>query len=317
MPFFEPANKNSGCVSLQVQKRLKKRIKNKYCLRKRAYLFAPSGSITVEATITLSVFMMFMLFIQSFMMVINSYMQMQVCINNIVIETAKNKYYLQMADDVAEKSKTWTDIKEKVEKKISESVYLSEDLTGKLESEAEILYLSQRFASEIKNEVLKAQLCDIKSLRLNSSSIENNIVDMVVEYKMKIPYINKYLSIAQRGRVREWTGEDIAKSGAEVYITKNGNVYHKTRDCSHLIVRIHKAFYSQIDELRNDKGEKYTRCLLCVKKKLHETTRVFIAEDGEKYHVDLKCSGIKRNLIAVDISQVGDRKLCSRCEQGD
>ena len=104
MPFFEPANKNSGCVSLQVQKHIKKIIKNKYCLRKRAYLFA-SGSITIEATIALSVFMMFMLFMQGFMIVINSYMQMQISVNNVATEVANNKYYLQVADKIAEKNK--------------------------------------------------------------------------------------------------------------------------------------------------------------------------------------------------------------------
>lgn len=317
MPFFKPANINSGCVSLQVQKRLKKQIKNKYHIRKRAHLFASSGSITIEATIALSVFMMFMLFIQSFMMVINSYMSVQICINNIAMDTAKNKYYMQMADAVAEKSKIWSEIKNETEKKLKDNVYIPRELTSKLEDGAEILYLSQRLRSKMGDEALGEQLCDIDNLTLAKSSIENNIVDMVVEYKMKIPYINKYLSLVQRGRVREWTGEDITESKVEVYITKTGDVYHKTRDCSYLIVKISKAYYSQIDELRNSSGGKYTKCLLCVKDKPQKNIGIFITEDGDKYHIDLKCSGIKRNLIAVDISQVGNRKLCSRCGQGE
>lgn len=316
MPFFEPANKNSGCVSLQVQKHIKKIIKNKYCLRKRAYLFA-SGSITIEVTIALSVFMMFMLFMQSFMIVINSYMQMQISVNNVATEVANNKYYLQVADKIAEKNKVWTDIKKEVESKLNNIEYIDKDLGEELKNTTDILYLYQRLMGEMGERILTDQICDIKNLRLGSSSIENNIVDMVVEYSIKIPFINKYLSIAQRSRVRDWTGEDISINKKEVYITEHGTVYHESRECSHLIVKISKANYSQVDELRNSNNGKYTKCLLCVKEKLQDTTRIFITEDGEKYHVDLKCSGIKRNLIAVDISQVGDRELCSRCKQGE
>lgn len=317
MPFFEPAKKLTGCVSLQVQKHFKNTIKNKYCLRKRAYLFASSGSITIEATIALSVFMMFMLFIQSFMLVVHSYMSMQVSINNIATETAKNQYYLQMTDEVAQKSKTWSDIKKEIEDKVKKNAYILPEMTKKLQDGAEVLYLSQRLMKEIGSRTLGEQLCDVKKLTLGNSSIENGIVDMVVEYEIKIPYINKYMSIAQRGRVHEWTGEDISKSIKEVYITKNGDVYHKSKDCSYLIVRIRKAYYSQIDELRNDNGGKYKKCQLCVNKKLNKSTGIFIAEDGEKFHVDLKCSGIKRNVMAVDISQIGNRRQCSRCGQGE
>lgn len=317
MPFFKPANKNTGCVSLQVQKRLKKQVKNKYHSRKRAYLFASEGGITIEATIALSTFMLFVLFIESFMMVINSNMAIQCNINNIALETAKYQFYLQLVETTIEKSETLTDIKKELETKVKDNIDIPENLSNSIEKGVETAYLSQRLISKTGLDAFQDNLCRIGNLKLSESSISDEIIDMVVEYKMKIPYVNRQIHIAQRGRVRAWTGEDISQKQIEVYITKTGQVYHKTRDCSSLIVKISKAYYSQIPKLRNSNGGKYSKCALCVKEKLTNTSEIFITEDGNKYHKDLKCSGIKRNVIAIDISQVENKNPCSKCGQGE
>lgn len=317
MPFFVPANKKIGCVSLQVQKHLKKQVKNKYCSRKRAYLFACEGGITVEATIALSAFMILILFIESFMMVINFSISMQSSINNIAVETAKKKFYLHLADTYIAKNKTLTDLKKELKAKVQNNFEDSKELTELMEEGIKISYLSQRLISEISEEAFHNKLCRISNLKLGKSSVNNEMIDMVVEYKIKIPYINKQFQMVQRGKARAWTGENISQNQREVYITKEGKVYHKTRNCSYLIVKISKAYYSEIGELRNSNGEKYSRCLLCIREKLSDISKIFITEDGNRYHRDLKCSGIKRNVMAVDISWVGNRNPCSKCGQGE
>ena len=40
---------------------------------------------------------------------------------------------------------------------------------------------------------------------------------------------------------------------------------------------------------------------------------VFITDQGNRFHYDLNCSGIKRTIYMIRLSEVGNRKQCSRC----
>ena len=69
----------------------------------------------------------------------------------------------------------------------------------------------------------------------------------------------------------------------------------------------------KVGEARNEQGEKYTPCEFCGNKKISDTTTVFITADGNRYHTNLQCSGITRNIIEIDIKEVDNRKPCSSC----
>lgn len=316
MPFFKPANIKTGCVSLQVQKQFKKYSLHNFIFRKRAYLFISKGSVTLEATIAITIFMMLMLFVESFLMMLNSAMTIQINVNNIALEASKNEFYVQLAKKALGKNESLADIKQELSNKIQTEVDMSEEFVDVMEKGAGVTYLYSKLMSSLNSGVFKNKICKISRLNLGKSSIGNEMVDMVVEYKINIPYINNQFDIAQRGMVRCWTGQDISQEQNIVYITKHGKVYHKSRDCSYLAVKISKAAYSQIDELRNCYGEKYYKCQICAEDNLQSNVSIFVTEDGNRYHTDLKCSGIKRNVISVDITQVGNRTLCSKCGQG-
>ena len=97
---------------------------------------------------------------------------------------------------------------------------------------------------------------------------------------------------------------------------KYGNVYHSTKECSHLILYITGTEYGKVGEARNEQGEKYTPCEFCGNKKISDATTVFITADGNRYHTNLQCSGITRNIIEIDIKEVDNRKPCSSCNGG-
>ena len=66
MPFSDPEKNNiKRCVSLQVTRRLEKRTLRNNKNRKRVLLFTSKGSVTVEATITISIFMLVIISISS------------------------------------------------------------------------------------------------------------------------------------------------------------------------------------------------------------------------------------------------------------
>lgn len=118
-------------------------------------------------------------------------------------------------------------------------------------------------------------------------------------------------------RVRKWTGYDV--TGADpleeveewVYITPHGERYHRSRDCRHLRVKIYSASTEKIVDYRNDSGEKYRRCESCGDDGL--TGICFYTEYGNRYHATLQCSGLKRSVQTVRISEVGRRHVCAYC----
>lgn len=145
---------------------------------------------------------------------------------------------------------------------------------------------------------------------------ESGEIDVVSGFVYVIPWIHKTIQITQRCLVKDWTGCDITKSQEIVYITKNGKVYHITKECSHLSLSIRKIYYKQLSTERNCYGEKYGRCAICVKTKLVTESDIFVTEDGNKYHNSLMCSGLLRNIITVEKSKVQDKAPCSRCSRG-
>lgn len=283
MPFFKYINKikisQKSCAHLQVQGQIYKKRPKK---RKRACSFASKGSITIEAAIALTVFISLIIFVLGFVMMINTQFTVQMKINNIAMITAKSRFYIELADKV-------TDYNDHL-KKIKDDI------------------------SENKNKITQSDFWStIKNAQYKEQQSQDGEVDIILKYVLKTPVFNKYISIQQRSIVKDWTGKDITKSQKIVYITQNGKVYHITKECSHLSLTIRKAIYSEIDSLRNNYGEKYSKCSICVKSKLDDTDKIFITEDGNRYHSSLTCSGLTRNIISVDKDSIGTMPACSSC----
>ena len=64
--------------------------------------------------------------------------------------------------------------------------------------------------------------------------------------------------------------------------------------------------------LRNRSEHKYNGCDQCVAKKL-KLGQVFITDYGTCYHATLSCSGLKRSVYLVPISEVNGMGACSKC----
>ena len=117
-----------------------------------------------------------------------------------------------------------------------------------------------------------------------------------------------------------WNGYDLSDksdSGGEiVYITDTGSVYHTDCTCSYLQLKIRKVSVEEALMSKNKYGIQYIPCLLCGKNYDEE---VFIAEEGAAIHSERSCVGLKRTVMAVNIDEVKEYSLCTRCAaaQGD
>ena len=110
-----------------------------------------------------------------------------------------------------------------------------------------------------------------------------------------------------------WCGYENAyfPDGEYVYITNDSEVYHRDRECSHIGLTVRQTSAGEVPYLRNNSGSRYKPCSHC-----HSSLsdgRLYVAAEGDRYHKTLTCSGLKRTVRAIRISEVGDRRPCSRC----
>ncbi len=149
---------------------------------------------------------------------------------------------------------------------------------------------------------------------------DDDCIDLTAEYKVKPPISLMgfgRLSVYNRMCARAWTGYDVENQGNMdgesekiVYVTPTGSVYHNSRACTYLELSIVSVDLDFIENKRNENREKYYPCESCGG---GETSVVFITNFGNRYHSTLKCSGLKRTIMAVPISEVGARGACEKC----
>lgn len=150
---------------------------------------------------------------------------------------------------------------------------------------------------------------------LNPTDVDN--IELTVKYKIELPlklFNLKDINIIQSVKVKKWTGYKPPDSdGVEmVYVTETGTVYHTNINCSYLQLSISQVNKNELDSLRNNSGAKYYKCEKCGSKFVG-SNKVFITNSGNKYHTSLDCSGLKRSIMSIPITQVGGKAKCSRC----
>ncbi len=96
-----------------------------------------------------------------------------------------------------------------------------------------------------------------------------------------------------------------------VYVTPTGTVYHRDYDCRYLHPSVTSVSAASVGSLRSSDGSKYYPCEICGGGSM--VGNVFITGSGNRYHSDLFCSGLKRNIQAIHLSEVGGRGPCSVC----
>lgn len=166
-------------------------------------------------------------------------------------------------------------------------------------------------------ELKMSGFCEIGDLQVDSLSLysENGIVDLKVRYEALLPVLGKQ-SRMLRCRKGLWTGNaPTENSGEIVYVTVTGSVYHLYADCTHLKLSIREVSAGQVDALRNEGGGRYTACELCAEEAALLPTALYITEEGSRYHILRTCSSLKRSVLEIDFSQIGERPLCRRCAE--
>lgn len=155
----------------------------------------------------------------------------------------------------------------------------------------------------------------------------NDLIELKASYMIKIPFSFlglRYLNGEQCLNIRGFTGykpmednKDPSNGEKEVdrivYITRTGTVYHTNEDCTHIRFDIRQSDSTKLGSERNENGGKYYPCESCLKGKKNIDSMVYITSNGDRYHISIECSRLKRSIIKIKYSEVKDKGLCSRC----
>lgn len=190
---------------------------------------------------------------------------------------------------------------------------------GTVDSEPALLVLAEaHFRKEVKkNDIIDDFVAGgTNGISLLTSDFTGDYIELKANYYIKSP-INLFkvggIYAAQGTKNRKWTGD--GRSGEQedyVYVTQRGSVYHRSRFCHYLDLSICAVSSETVSELRNKDGDIYYSCPMCAKNGSNSEF-VYVTDYGERYHNRLSCSGLKRTISLIPMSEVRGRGPCSKC----
>ncbi len=156
-------------------------------------------------------------------------------------------------------------------------------------------------------------------ISLAESDLDGRDIKLSAVYNVKLPvsvFGIKSYTITQNAVSAKWIGDrslTVADEDRWVYITPNGRAYHTRTDCPYLDLTIRAVSWTDLLTMRNKSGGSYKECETCGREaSLFQL--IYITDYGDRYHSSLTCSGLKRTILMVKPSEVGDRHACPKCK---
>lgn len=146
------------------------------------------------------------------------------------------------------------------------------------------------------------------------SSYSEECIDIGVTYEITpkltlFPF--PYMRMVNRYYGKAWTGYDLSKEVNYVYVTRYGEVWHRTAECSYLRITVQSVAREGIGMLRNAAGGRYYACQLCEEEEMGAV--VYYTEQGNRYHRSESCFALTRYIQAVEWQEDLPYRPCSRC----
>lgn len=281
------SSKNHKDYTLQVQDpKLFFSAKRKW----KVSLLASEGSLTIEASMVISLFLLSMVSI----LYIFVYYQTQVYMQGVLEKTT---------EDIMLLSSRTTD----------------GDIINIFSDE----YVKKIFWENADNKTIdKLSICNGSNGIIFESSdfvSDKGIIDICIRYSFKFP-INitdkSLFTVVQHSKRMLYVGVDYSENDINqlVYVTVNGTVYHTDRYCTYLKPDINEVDICVLEQKRNSSGGKYYPCSKCTGDNMLLDT-VYISKWGTSYHADRNCSSLARvirTLSKVKAEEEGYRS-CSKC----
>ena len=270
--------------------------------QKTALFTAFRGSLTLEAAVALPIVILFLTVFLSFFSVMAAQLKLQNALARVGRTAAAGYYAVDEIQEGNEETFAGTLGKELLYYAISETAVRA------------LVYeeLDQTWADST---VVKNGFDGISFL---GSRYDDNtgLITLQANYELNLPFAERLrtgIDISQRAVYRAWTGKpaDVKPQETMVYVAENGKVYHTSLACTHIRLSISEISTITLESARNLEGGKYQPCELCGD---GDGGSVYITEHGDRYHYDKNCSGLKRTITSVPLSETG-LPLCTRCRE--
>jgi len=266
------------------------------------------GSLTLEAAIVLPIFLSLAISLVSVLEMMNLYARVEFALHETAREIALTAYPAAYVKTFGEEI-----FKEEYETELPD-----ENILNPLVSEtlARAMFTDNFGFKNLNNSLIKNGEAGIFFFRSDIVN-EKGDIDLIVTYRVE-PLFNIFglgkMTFSNRVKVHSWKGYVREKHEEDeyVYITDNASVYHTRRDCTHLCLTIDSVQISDLDNYRNKDGKIYKACKICGSEE-NESGYVYITPYGEAYHTSLSCSGLKRTVYKVRLSEVHGLEECERC----
>ena len=150
---------------------------------------------------------------------------------------------------------------------------------------------------------------------------ENDVIDLVMTYRVEpwLPIFNVgEMTLINRCYIKAYTGyekDDESRDDRKYYVADTGEVYHLYRSCTHLQLTISMIETEELGDARNENGSKYKPCEICWDEETKQE-QCYITPQGDRYHLSVSCTGLKRTIYVITEAQIGNKPLCSRCGGG-
>lgn len=239
------------------------------------------GAATVEASLVISLFIFAVLaFIQmGFVIVVNKHIY--TAFSEAVTETAQSAYGWQTVLSEDNSLAVYTGVYSKLKNKLKSDLPVAQYVNG---GAGGIVLLS-------------------------ADMTEDGFVEASLLYyvRLSIPLFHSLKAgFQEKQRQKAYVGyRELETADTYVYVTDYQSVYHTTRKCSHLSLKIHEVSPEQAV----GENVKLSACSFC----RGVGNRYYIAEQGGCYHTSLACPGLTRTIYRVKKSSVKGLSPCSRC----
>ncbi len=154
----------------------------------------------------------------------------------------------------------------------------------------------------------------VSGISLWSSELPDEDGELVFHIRYTICIDTPFLPTVTRDveetvRQRPYTGNEVEtgeglESDPYVYVTDNREVYHRSRGCTHILLGIHTC--SKEEAVKQG----YHACEYCGDR---NSMVVLVGPEGECYHCDANCRGVRRTVHRIRLSEAGGLPPCSRC----
>lgn len=293
LSFLQIIKNNIKIVTLQVRTPLLiKLITSQHCKRRvlLSYLPAFRGSLTIEASIVMPIFVFVVITLIFPFQVMQQHRKVQGALEVAGEELSQYGYLLTLRD--------------------MENVPL-------LEKSVALSYVSAKVSPYIDEKI-----CKNVSLLKSGILEDGETLDLIITYQINLPIpLFRLGEITQVNRCyrRIWIGNENKDAEINnevkeiiVFVGKNGTRYHLNRKCHYLDNQLMTVAISDIGDYRNKSGGKYYPCKICGKS---IAGMVFIMPSGSHYHSNSSCASIVAYVTEIELSKVEHLGACSYCSQ--